>query len=52
MSCTDENPDEEMDYDDGYRTYFMDCTCEHSREQHGWRHCEVEGCPCEGGFEE
>lgn len=32
--------------------YFVDCTCEHDQEQHGWGHCNVPGCPCEGGFEE
>ncbi len=33
-------------------TYFCDCTCEHDEEEHGWGECLVEGCPCEGGWEE
>lgn len=31
---------------------FQDCTCEHEPEQHGWGSCDVEGCPCEGSWEE
>ena len=34
------------------QTYFVGCTCEHDSEQHGWGRCEVDGCPCEGGWEE
>jgi hypothetical protein len=34
------------------QTYFVDCTCEHDPEEHGWGHCDVEGCPCEGCWEE
>lgn len=33
-------------------TYFVDCTCEHYQEDHGWGNCDIEGCPCEGGWEE
>lgn len=33
-------------------TYFLDCTCDHEEDEHGWGHCEVEGCTCEGGWEE
>ncbi len=40
----------EDDYDD--HIYFTDCTCDHEPEQHGWGHCEVENCNCEGGWEE
>jgi hypothetical protein len=32
--------------------HFCGCTCDHDREQHGWGECNVEGCPCEGGWEE
>jgi len=32
--------------------YFCDCTCDHDPEEHGWGHCDVEGCDCEGGWEE
>ena len=35
-----------------YQTYFIGCTCEHEPEDHGWGCCEVEGCNCEGGWEE
>ena len=31
---------------------FMDCTCEHEEDQHGWGSCDVEGCDCLGGWEE
>lgn len=34
-------------------TYFTgECTCDHDQEQHGWGHCDVDGCPCEAGWEE
>lgn len=39
------------DYEE-YPVYFTGCTCEHERDQHGWGRCEVEGCECEGGWEE
>lgn len=32
--------------------YFVDCTCEHTSEEHTWGHCDVDDCPCEGGWEE
>jgi len=35
-----------------YQSYFVDCTCEHSQDEHGWGCCNVEGCDCEGGWEE
>lgn len=28
------------------------CTCDHEQEEHGWGSCNVEGCPCEAGWEE
>lgn len=31
---------------------FVDCTCDHDPDEHGWGSCDVEGCPCEGGWEE
>ena len=34
------------------QTYFVGCTCDHEPEQHGWGSCDVEDCPCEGGWEE
>ena len=43
------------DYDEPWteeQTYFVDCTCEHNPEQHGWGECNVPECPCEGGWEE
>ncbi len=33
-------------------TVFVDCTCEHLPDQHGWGSCDVDDCPCEGGWEE
>lgn len=44
-----------MDDDDDdveYGAYFIGCTCEHEPEDHGWGECEVDGCDCEGGWEE
>jgi hypothetical protein len=32
--------------------HFADCTCEHEPEKHSWGHCTVDGCDCEGGWEE
>lgn len=31
---------------------FCDCTCEHRPEDHGYGACNIEGCECEGGWEE
>ena len=31
---------------------FVGCTCKHDPDEHGWGECDVEGCPCEGGWEE
>lgn len=31
---------------------FVDCTCEHDPGEHGYGHCDVDDCPCEGGWEE
>lgn len=33
-------------------TSFVDCACKHEPEQHGWGHCDVDDCECEGGWEE
>lgn len=41
--------------DDEYEEYpvsFSGCSCDHEPEQHGWGSCNVDGCPCEGGWEE
>ena len=44
---------DEVDFEEyEERTYFIGCTCEHESDEHGWGRCEVEGCPCEGGWEE
>ena len=50
----DPEPEGEDPYGEGYEesVTFADCTCEHEPGQHGWGHCEVEGCECEGGWEE
>lgn len=32
--------------------HIEDCTCDHEDDQHGWGECNVEGCPCEGGWTE
>ena len=32
--------------------YFIDCTCTHKPEEHGWGDCNIPKCPCEGGWEE
>lgn len=34
------------------QVHMEDCTCEHAPEQHTWGHCEVEDCPCLGGWTE
>jgi hypothetical protein len=36
---------------------FVDCTCDHERDEHGWMCCGAqdengEDCPCDGHFEE
>ncbi len=31
---------------------FVGCNCPHDSEEHGWGCCNVEGCKCEGGWEE
>ena len=31
---------------------FVDCTCDHDPEEHGYGSCNVENCTCKGGFEE
>jgi len=35
-----------------YSVYFVGCTCDHEEKDHGWGCCDIEGCDCEGGFEE
>jgi hypothetical protein len=34
------------------QAYFIGCTCEHEQDEHTWGACAVDGCPCEGGWEE
>jgi hypothetical protein len=46
--------DEETPGDEGEWTEsaaFVDCTCGHDPEEHGWGRCDVGECPCEGGRE-
>lgn len=31
---------------------FLDCSCDHDSEDHGWSNCEIEECECEGHWEE
>lgn len=33
-------------------THFTGCTCPHEPEDHGWVHCDIDGCKCEGAWEE
>jgi hypothetical protein len=34
------------------QTFSGSCTCDHDRDEHGWGHCDVEGCDCEAGWED
>lgn len=38
------------EYDYGDATYFEGCTCKHEPDEHGWGECNVDNCPCEGGW--
>jgi hypothetical protein len=40
-----------MDEDWEEAVTFVGCDCEHA-DKHGWGCCEVDGCPCSGGWEE
>lgn len=31
---------------------FLDCSCEHDSDAHGWFECLIEECECEGHWEE
>lgn len=31
---------------------FVSCTCEHDPDEHDFEHCETDGCPCSGHWEE
>ena len=31
---------------------FVECTCEHQPNDHGWVKCNVRGCFCQGQWEE
>lgn len=31
---------------------FHGCTCDHDPYDHYWEGCEIEGCDCEGAWEE
>jgi len=46
------DPDDDEGGEWEYSASFSDCTCEHDSEEHGWGHCNVDDCPCEGGWEE
>ncbi len=32
--------------------FFVGCTCDHDPNEHSWGECDVEGCGCEGGWQE
>ena len=42
---------EEDDWEE-QEAYLVGCTCVHESDEHGWGGCEVEGCDCEGAWEE
>ena len=42
--------DDEAEWDES--ASFVDCTCEHDPGEHGWGRCDVDGCLCEGGWQE
>jgi hypothetical protein len=46
----DDEDCEDEEYE--YNATFVDCTCDHESTEHGWGSCDVEGCLCEGGWEE
>ncbi len=31
---------------------FVNCTCDHDQENHGWQNCNIENCDCQGHWEE
>lgn len=47
---SDEEAEEELLPED--QAHMEGCTCDHDPEQHTWGSCEVEDCPCEGGWTE
>jgi len=50
--CSEHNTDLE-DESDIYSPYFTgECTCDHTREEHGWGGCYKDGCTCQAGWEE
>lgn len=48
----DQEDIDQEDIDQEQRIYFAGCTCEHDKDEHGWGECDVEGCGCQGGWEE
>lgn len=44
--------DDEADVWEERPTFQGECTCEHDRDEHTWGACDVDGCPCEAGWEE
>lgn len=56
MTVWEESPDDEPDTEpdddrDEYPASFVGpCTCEHEPGFHGWGSCDVDGCPCEAGW--
>jgi hypothetical protein len=42
--------DEEVEYEE--QPWFVGCTCDHDPDEHTWGSCAIDGCPCEGGWEE
>lgn len=35
-----------------YDRFFVDCTCDHDADDHGWMSCNVQNCLCKGHWEE
>jgi hypothetical protein len=54
----EDDDDEDDDEDDENNSIpednitFVECTCEHEPNEHGWMNCEVEECDCNGHWEE
>ena len=41
-----------MTDDNEEQVSFVDCTCDHEPEEHGWQGCNVDECKCQGHWEE
>lgn len=40
------------EYDWDPAVSFSGCTRDHDYGEHGWGHCDEDGCDCDGGWEE